>query len=356
MSATPPTPAEIASALEASVIGQAQAVRDMAIALAKRLSEVPSGNLLMIGSSGTGKTTLMRAAEEYLAGIGGAAAAPPVIRMHANVLADESVAGAAGSGVLRRLYEALRQRSPGDSSDALIGRLRHGIVLVDEIDKIRSRIGGEPNIAGIRAQEGLLTLIESEAVPLDLPAQEGGRRVEVDSRGLLFVAAGAFEGLYDAVYDRVTIGRDRGALKPVTVVGEDGVEETTRFTLRQWLRSEDLFDYGMSPQFLSRFQAVILLNDLRQQDLIRIFLDSPNSALHTATAFFERFGVRLALTPAAVQRLAREAAGQPRLGARAMNELFHRVIRDYEFDPRRANTGEHLILDVAEIEAALTPQ
>ena len=77
------------------------------------------------------------------------------------------------------------------------------------------------------------------------------------------MCAGAFEGLYDAVYYRVTAGKDQGALKPVTVVDESGrAREELQFSLRDWLKTEDLFEYGMSPQFLSRFDAVVLLESL----------------------------------------------------------------------------------------------
>src|SRR4029077_2588848 len=146
--------------------------------------------------------------------------------------------------------------------EVVLQRAASGLVFVDEVDKIRSHVGGQPNVAGIRAQEALLTLIENEAVALDLPDWAGGGRTTVDSSGLLFVCAGAFEGLWDAVYNRVTIGRDRGALQPVTVVEGGKVTERLIFNLRDWLRNEDLFDYGMSPQFLSRFDAIVLLNDL----------------------------------------------------------------------------------------------
>ena len=213
------------------------------------------------------------------------------------------------------------------------------------MDKIRSHVGGEANVRGIRAQEALLTLIENEAVPFALPAWAGGGAVTVDSSGLLFVCAGAFEGLYDAVFDRVTIGRDKGALQPVTVVEGGRVREELRFALRDWLRNEDLFDYGMSPQFLSRFDAVVLLADLAEDELVRIFLETPDSGYQIARDYFASQGVQLALSPAAVRAIARAAARQPRLGARALKEVFRRVIRDYEYEPARVAAGGALLID-----------
>ncbi len=131
------------------------------------------------------------------------------------------------------------------------------------------------------------------------------------------------------------------------------MREELVFHLRDWLRNEDLFDYGMSPQFLSRFDAVVLLNDLGPDELVRIFLETPDSAYHQSRAYFEGRGIHLALSPAAVRRIAAEAARQPRLGARALREAFRRVIRDFEFEPEKSVTGGALLIDLPEVESAL---
>jgi len=350
----PPDPAAIAAALSRRVLGQEEAVREMAVALAKQLAGLRVGNILMIGSSGTGKTTLMRAVESFLAADPVLASRSAVVRIHANVLGEEAERGRPGEAVLGRLLERAREQlGAGAAVEALLRRAASGLVFVDEVDKIRAHVGGQPNVAGIRAQEALLTLIENEAVPLALPAWAGGGAVTMDSSEILFVCAGAFEGLYDAVYDRVTIGKDRGALQPVTVVEGGEVMEKLVFHLRDWLRNEDLFDYGMSPQFLSRFDAVVLLQDLEQDELVRIFLETPESAFHQSRAYFESRGIHLAISPAAVRRIAAEAGRQPRLGARALKETFRRVIRDYEFEPAKFVNGGALLIDLPEVEAAL---
>ncbi|MDY7094363.1 MAG: AAA family ATPase [Acidobacteriota bacterium] len=357
----PLTPAEIARALGRRVIGQEEAVREMAVALAKHLAGVHTGNILLIGSSGTGKTTLMRSVEAFLAEDPRRAARSTVVRFHAKVLAEATEGGQAGEVVLRQLLERAREQlGPEASTEALLERVSGGIVFVDEVDKIRSHVGNELHAAGIRAQEALLTLIENESVPFHLPSwacgdeTAGGREVRVDSSGILFVAGGAFEGLYDSVYDRVTIGRDKGALQAVTVVEDGKLREELQFHLRDWLTYDDLFDYGMSPQFLSRFDAVVLLQDLGVEELMQIFLDGSDSSLEHAQHYFASQGLELAISPAAVRRIAQEAAARPRLGARALKEAFRRVIRDYEFDPAKvAARGTVLMIDEPEVQRTL---
>jgi ATP-dependent Clp protease ATP-binding subunit ClpX len=336
-------------------VGQQEAVSEMSLALAKKLGGLSTGNVLMIGSSGTGKTTLMRAVEDYLAADPRFAGQSAVVRLHANVLGAEATRGRPGEVVLLRLLDRAREQlGEGAPREELLRRAASGFVFVDEIDKIRSTVGGQAHIAGIRAQEALLTLIENESVALQLPDWMGGGAATVDASGVLFIAAGAFEGLYDAVYDRLTVGADRGTLQAFTVVGDEGtLSEETHFALRDWLTPQDLFDYGMSPQFLSRFDSLVLLDDLDVDSLVRIFLESPQSGYGQSRDFFAAHGLDLVLSPAAVRRIATEAARQPRLGARALQRIFRRVIQSLELDPAAAAVDGAIVIDVAEVEAAL---
>jgi ATP-dependent Clp protease ATP-binding subunit ClpX len=351
-----PSPAEITAELQKRVIGQGDAIREMSIALAKKLAGLSVGNLLMIGSSGTGKTTLMRAVEKYLSERPHLALRSTVVRLHANVLGEEAEKGRPGEAVLLRLLDRAREQLGDDAPvEQMLAQAKNGIVFVDEVDKIRANVGGEPNTSGIRAQEALLTVMENEAVPLTLPPWAGGHRVTIDSSGMLFVCGGAFEGLYDSVFDRVTIGKDRGSLKPVTVVEGGQVHEKLVFRLRDWLKNEDLFRYGMSPQFLSRFDAVVLLQDLTTDELVRIFMETPDSGYHQARAYFLSRGIKLLLSKQAIYRLAQEAGKENRLGARALKEVFRRLIRDYEYDPEKSINGRDrsVLIDLPQVEAAL---
>jgi len=338
------------------VIGQKDAVREMSVALAKKLAHLKVGNILLIGSSGSGKTTLMRAVEELLATNPALAVRSTVVRIHANVLGEEAEQGHPGEKLLRRLLERAREQLGEQAPlERLLEQATHGLVFVDEVDKIRSQVGGEPNIAGIRAQEALLTLIENESVAFTLPEWAGGAAVNLDSSGVLFVCAGAFEGLYDSVYYRVTAGKDQGALKPVTVVDENGrAREELQFSLRDWLKTEDLFEYGMSPQFLSRFDAVVLLEALSEEALAKIFSEGSESGLRQSQAYFSSFGCKLEMTKEAAECVVREAARKPRLGARALKEVFRRVVSPLEFDPHAAAGPTGIVrIDLERVKQAL---
>lgn len=330
-------------------------MREISVALTKKLADLKVGNILLIGSSGSGKTTLMRAVEELLAATPALALRSTAVRVHANILGEEAEQGRAGERLLHRLLARARdQLGPDAPLERVIARASHGLVFIDEVDKIRSRVGEKVQVSGIRAQEALLTLIENESLPLRLPEWAGGGTVQVDSSHLLFICAGAFEGLYEEVFRRVMLSEGQD-LKATTVSSSGRIQEEVRFSLREWLRSEDLFEYGMTPQFLSRFDAVVILDPLSEAELFKIFAESPDFGLRQSRAYFASLGLKLELSESAARRIAAEAARQPRLGARALKEVFRRVIRAYEFDPQQApGVGEgRLRIDAADVERVL---
>jgi ATP-dependent Clp protease ATP-binding subunit ClpX len=341
-SALPSRPAEIFAEISREVFGQDEALREVAVAIVKHILGHRAGNVLLLGNSGTGKTTLMRAVEEYLSRSGALRHYSNVIRINASVLAEEH--SGYGNAVLGRLWRNARKRlGPDAPIEQLIEWVEHGIVFIDEVDKIRATVGGVPSVRGIVAQETLLTLMENEQLELEID-EPLPSSVAVNSSSILFVAAGAFEELYDAVYRRALTGSDAAPLRPVVVVSSSGeVREELPFRLRDYMRYDDLFAYGMTPQFVSRFESVIVLNELGENELSRIFVEPPGSIFRTSRDYFARFGIDLQITRGAVRLIAWEAARQKRLGARALKEIYRRVIRQLEFDPdlaRAAAGGE----------------
>ena len=348
MNAFPLRPREVFDELRKVVVGQDEAIREIAVAMVKHLVGHPAPNILMIGNSGSGKTTLMRAVEQFLAGRPELNEYANVIRINANVLAEEHAGY--GRAVLGRLFaNAKRLLGVNAPIDSLLRSVEHGIVFIDEVDKIRANVGNTPSVRGIVAQEALLTLMENENVEFEFD----GEKHSVNSSGVLFVAGGAFEELYDAVLRRATIGQDVAPMKPVVVVSASGdVREELPFHLRDYLKYDDLFRYGMTPQFVSRFESIVVLNDLAEADLARIFVEPQGSIFRNSRAFFERFGIDLQITRAALIAIAWDAARQKRLGARALRETFRRVIRNLEFDPADAG-ARVLTVDETMVKAAI---
>jgi ATP-dependent Clp protease ATP-binding subunit ClpX len=334
MDTFPLRPRQVFEDLSKTVVGQDEAIRELSVAVVKHLVGHPAPNILLVGNSGSGKTTLMKAVEQFLASHSDLSVSANVIRINANVLAEEHQGY--GRAVLGRLFANARRLlgATAPMSD-LLRCVEHGIVFIDEVDKIRAQVSGQPNVRGIIAQEALLTLMENENVEFDVD----GMRFGVNSSNVLFIVGGAFEELYEAVYRRATIGQDVAPMKPVVVVSASGeVREELPFHLRDYLKYDDLFRYGMTPQFVSRFESIVVLNDLAESDLARIFVEPEASIFRTSRAYFQRFGVDLQITRGALIAIAWDAARQKRLGARALRETFRRVIGNLEFDPADAGS------------------
>lgn len=328
---TIPVPQEIFEGLQRTVIGQEEALREVAVALVKHLGGHPAPNILLIGNSGTGKTTLMKAVESFLTSRADLVSFANVVRINANVLAEEHAGY--GRTVLTRLWRSARKKQPDAAPADLLESVERGIVFLDEVDKIRAHVGQTPSVRGIVAQEALLTLMENERVEFD-PGEEGVGPFTIDSSGILFVAGGAFEELYETVLRRALKGADAPPLRPVVVVSSSGeVREELPFHLRDYLRYEDLFEYGMTPQFVSRFESTIVLNDLVEEELAKIFIEPEGSIFRTSREYFRQFGIDLQITRPAIRTVAWEASRHKRLGARALKEIFRKIIRDLEFRP-----------------------
>jgi ATP-dependent Clp protease ATP-binding subunit ClpX len=329
------SPTEIFSALSKDVIGQESTLRFVSVAIFKHIQGEPFGNLLMIGSSGTGKTTTMRAMERLYSSTPAFESYRTVIILNANILAnDEGTVDT--TPLLLRLEERARQILGENALPQEIGRLmQHATVCIDEVDKVSAVVGGRPFVTGINIQQALLTLIEGETLLYPVRDPRGGPStpVEIDTGRMLFLCAGAFETLYDQVFRRV-ISPKSGIKLPTTTTYEDGkVQIREHFTLVDHFKLEDLFDYGMQPQFLSRFDNAIILEDLNPEVLRRIFLETRDSVFQRSRNFFKRYGIELEITDDAARRIAREASKSSRIGARALKTVYGRIIKPFEFDP-----------------------
>lgn len=356
-------PSEINQFLQRDLIGQEETLRYVAVAIFKHLQGEKFGNLLLIGNSGTGKTTIMRAVERLYSETEAFHEFRVVIIMNAHTLATEE-----GVVDTHRLFAQLEERArqilgPEASADAIARAMERATVCIDEIDKISGMVGGKPYVTGIAIQQTLLTLIEGEKVsyPITVASAKATERstVTLDTGKMLFLCAGAFEGLYDLVYKRVTSPATRVKLPQTTVYENGKVEIREVFTLRHHFRPEDLFEYGMQPQFLSRFDNAIILEDLNAVLLQRIFVEPQDSVFKLSQKFFEKYNIRLEITDGARKRVADEAAKSSRIGARALKATWSRVIKPFEFDPfvrpevKKEGEGYRLVVDEKVVGEAL---
>ncbi len=332
------TPKEIYAVLSHNVIGQDQALQEMAVAIYKHLIEHSVGNVLMIGNSGTGKTTIMQAVERFFSQAEGFEKFSTIIRINANLVADLAARGKQSNVVMDRLArQAANILGEKADPESIRDYVAHGIICVDEVDKIRAVVGDEPNVKGIVAQDSLLTLMENEDVQVEMPYFEGGSwhsvTTAINTKHILFVAGGAFEELYDQVLSRVT--EQAGSTKFwVSMPRADGtLERRFIFKLGDHLAHEDLFRYGMTPQFIARFDSIIMLRDLSVSDLVKIFQDIPGAIWPIAIDYFNHNGIGLSITDEAVLLIADRAVEKNRLGARALREVFGKIVKRFEFDP-----------------------
>jgi len=334
-------PRQLFDELRRGVLGQDRALRFVAVAVHKHVLGKVSGNILLIGSSGTGKTTIMNNLQRLYDSTPELAAFRAVTILNANLLVDAERTEFRAD----RMLTAVEQRArlvAGEhpSHEALARAIERATVCVDEIDKMSTIVAGRPNPVGVVLQQGLLTLMEGETIAYRLRAWKDGVECEeivpIDTRKMMFICGGAFEGLYDQVYNRVAKSGSGERLKTEAVRTADGtVRLETRFTLAEYVKMKDLFDFGMVPQFMARFDKVVVLNDLDTLVLKEILLHSVDSPLARTRRYFEAIGVELEIEDLAAGLIAERAAQENRTGARALRDVFSEIVNPVEFDPDR---------------------
>ncbi|HSO24461.1 MAG TPA: AAA family ATPase [Chondromyces sp.] len=333
------TPPQIFDELSRGVLGQGTALRFVSVAVYKHTTGKVPGNILLIGNSGTGKTTIMNNIQRMYHDVPEYRPFRAMTIINANLLVDAERLEFQPA----RLLAAVEQRARAlvgekPSAEELRETMERATICIDEVDKMSSIVAGKPNPIGVVLQQGLLTLMEGEVVTYKTFAwQDGAEKavtLNIDTRHMMFICGGAFEGLYDQVYLRVINPSSGEKLKSQAVQMADGqVRIETRFALADFLKPEDLFEYGMVPQFMARFDNVVLLRDLDVKVLKEILLKSLDSPFIRSRNYFEVMNIELEIEDVAAAMIAEEAERNIRTGARALRTVFNKIINRLEFDP-----------------------
>ena len=319
-----PKPREIKDYLDQYVIGQDEAKRYLSVAVYnhyKRLMqpqddngvEIEKSNIIMVGSTGTGKTLLARTIAKLLD--------VPFTIVDATVFTEAGYVGEDVESILSRLLQVADYDQPA---------AERGIVFIDEIDKIARKTDNPSitrDVSGEGVQQGLLKLLEGTIV--NVPPK-GGRKhpdqeyIHVDTRNILFICGGAFDGIERKIAQRMN----------THTVGYNSVQNVRKIDkedLMKYVQPQDLKSFGLIPEIIGRLPVLTYLNPLNREALRRILLEPKNSVVKQYEKLFQMDNVSLTFAEDALELIVDKAV-EYKLGARGLRSIVESIMMDAMFE------------------------
>lgn len=327
-----PKPQEIKEYLDQYVIGQEDAKKYLSVAVYnhyKRLSqpdendgiEIEKSNIIMVGSTGTGKTLLARTIAKMLN--------VPFTIVDATVFTEAGYVGEDVESILTRLLQV---------ADFNLEATERGIVFIDEIDKI-ARKSDNPSItrdvSGEGVQQGMLKLLEGTIV--NVPPK-GGRKhpdqdyIHVDTRNILFICGGAFDGIERKIAQRLN----------THTIGYNSVQNTRKIDkkdMMQYIAPQDLKAFGLIPEIIGRLPVLTHLNPLDHDALRRILVEPKNSIVRQYIKLFKMDNIELTFTTEALDYIVDKAV-EYKLGARGLRSIVESIMTDIMFKAPSLNISK----------------